>query len=192
MRGATDVTRQTHQILRLPRKMSTQHLAKICGKQLKRHFQCAADPRPFRDRSKQDPRPFREWTRPSSTRRATEVTFRAQDERYVLINATFRAPAIFPNFTKYCTCHEKWHLTFTKSCACHEKWHLTFTKYCTCHKKWHLTFTKYCACHEKWHVTFTKYCTCHEKWHLTFTKYCTCSYLTLLLLNDSITCLYYY
>ena len=24
----------------------------------------------------------------------------------------------------------------------------TFTKYCTCHEKWHLNFTKYCACHE--------------------------------------------
>ena len=44
MRGATNVTLQTHQILRLPRKMTTQHLAEICGKQLKRHFQCGADP----------------------------------------------------------------------------------------------------------------------------------------------------
>ena len=49
MRGETNVTLQTHQILRLPRKMTIQHLAEICGKQLKRHFQCAADPRPFRE-----------------------------------------------------------------------------------------------------------------------------------------------
>ena len=216
------VTLQTHQILRLPRKMTTQHLAEICGKQLKRHFQCAADPETvpsmIRAGSEQDPRPFREWTRPSATRRATEVTFRAQDEHFVLKNTTFRAPAIlFRNFTKYCACHEKWHWTFTKYCTCHEEWHLTFTKYCACHEKWHLTFTKYCACHEKWHVTFTKYCACHEKWHVTFTKYCTCHekwldlhevlhllsldstnttkqfyYLTLLLLSDSITWLYYY
>ena len=55
MRGATHVTIQTHQILRLPRKMTTQHLAEICGKQLKRHFQCAADPRPFRAWSENDP-----------------------------------------------------------------------------------------------------------------------------------------
>ena len=58
MRGATNVTIQTHQILRLPRKMTTQHLAEICGKQLKRHFQCAADPSMIRDRSENDPRPF--------------------------------------------------------------------------------------------------------------------------------------
>ena len=35
--------------------MTTQHLAKICGKQLKRHFQCAADPRPFRAGSESVP-----------------------------------------------------------------------------------------------------------------------------------------
>ena len=55
MRGATNVTLQTHQILRLPRKMTTQHLAKICGKQLKRHFQCAADPSRIRDGSETVP-----------------------------------------------------------------------------------------------------------------------------------------
>ena len=55
MRGATNVTLQTHQILRLPRKMTIQHLAEICWKQLKRHFQCAADPRPFREWSETVP-----------------------------------------------------------------------------------------------------------------------------------------
>ena len=84
--------------------------------------------------------------------------------------------------------------------TCHEKWHWTFTKYCTCHEKWHWTFTKYCTCHEKGHVTFTKCCTCHEKWHWTFTKYLNLllstitkrfCFLTLLLLSDFITWLYY-
>ena len=163
MRGATNVTLQTHHILRLPRKMTIQHLAEICGKQLKRHFQCAADPNMIRDRFRQ-----------SATRHATEVTFRAPEERFVLKNTTFRAPAIFPNLTKYCACHEKWHLNFTKYCAYHEKWHLNFTKYCAYHAKWHLNFTKYCAYHAKWHLNFTKYCAYHEKWHLTFTKYCAC------------------
>ena len=284
MRGATNVTLQTHQILRLPRKMTIQHLAEICGKQLKRHFQCAADPRPFREwsetvsvspqpatqqrllfalrtnglywkiqhfalrlsfqispstapttksntstspstapttqshtwtspstapttqsdtwtspstapitqsdtwtspstapttksdtwpspstapatqydshawssshmkrhfqcaekqmspskltkycachainhptsgrnlrktaetsfpmrgRSETVPRMIRDRFRQSATRHATEVTFRAPDERFVLKNTTFRAPAIFPNFTKYCAYHEK-------------------------------------------------------------------------------------
>ena len=58
MRGATNVTLQTHHILRLPRKMTIQHLTEICGKQLKRNFQCTADPRTFREWSEHDPRPF--------------------------------------------------------------------------------------------------------------------------------------
>ena len=58
MGGATNVTLQTHQILRLPRKMTIQHLAEIGGKQLKCHFQCAADPSMFRAWSDHDPRPF--------------------------------------------------------------------------------------------------------------------------------------
>ena len=55
MRGVTSVIVQTHQILRLPRKMTLQHFAKISRKQLKRHFQCGADPRPFRAGSELDP-----------------------------------------------------------------------------------------------------------------------------------------
>ena len=43
MRGATGITLQPHQILRLPRKIVFQNLRKICRKQLKRQFQCAAD-----------------------------------------------------------------------------------------------------------------------------------------------------
>ena len=48
MRGATSVTLQPHQILRLPRKMTFQNLRQICRKRPKCHFQCATDPRPFR------------------------------------------------------------------------------------------------------------------------------------------------
>ena len=44
MRGTTSVIVQTHQILRLPRKMTLQHFKEISGKQLKRHFKCGADP----------------------------------------------------------------------------------------------------------------------------------------------------
>ena len=69
-----------------------------------------------------DPTMIRAWNRHSATRLATEVTFRAHHEHFLLKNTTFRAPAIIPNFTQCCTCHEKWHLNFTKYCACHEKW----------------------------------------------------------------------
>ena len=140
MRGATSVTFQPHQILRLPRKMITQNLTEICWKQVKRHLN---------GRSEHDPSMIRAWTRRPATRRATEVTFRARHKHFVLKHATFRAPASFPNFARCCTCHEKWHLNFTKYCACHQKWLLSFTKYCACHEKSRLNLTKYCACHEK-------------------------------------------
>ena len=44
MRGTTGGILQHHQILRLPRKMTLQHFKEISRKQLKRHFQCGADP----------------------------------------------------------------------------------------------------------------------------------------------------
>ena len=122
MRRATCVIVQTHQILRLPRKMTVQNLKEICWKQLKRHFQCAADPTMIREWSDHDPSMIRPWNRPSATRLATEVPFHVHHEHFVLKNTTFRAPAIIPNFTEYCACHNKWHFNFTKYCACHEKW----------------------------------------------------------------------
>ena len=86
----------------------------------------------MRDRSELDPSWIREWNRHSATRLATEVTFHAQHEHFVLKNTTFRAPAIIPNFTEYCACHEKWHFNFTKYCACHAKW-LASLILMTCH-----------------------------------------------------------
>ena len=55
MRGATYVTLQPHQILRLPRKMTFQNLRQICWKRLKCHFQCAIDPTMIREWSDHDP-----------------------------------------------------------------------------------------------------------------------------------------
>ena len=101
MRGATEVTLQHHQILRLPRKMNLENFAEISPKQLKRHLQCGTGPTMIRA-----------WNRQSATRLATEVTFRARHEHFLLKNTTFRAPAIIPNFTKCCACHEKWHCNF--------------------------------------------------------------------------------
>ena len=146
MRAETNVTLQTHQILRLPRKMTIQHLQKFA----ENSWNVISNARPIRDRSETVPSMIRDRLRQSATRHATEVTFRAPDERFVLKNTTFRAPAIFPNFTKSCAYHAKWHLNFTKYCAYHENSHLNFTKYCAYHEKWHLTFTKYCACHTEW------------------------------------------
>ena len=113
-------------------------------------------------------RPIRAWSEhdptmnsSSRTRPVAEVTLRASETHFVLKITTFCAPAIYPNFTKYCACHEKWHSNITKCCACHEKWHSKITKCCACHEKWHSKITKYCAWHEKWHSKITKCCACH-------------------------------
>ena len=124
MRGATNVILQHHRILRLPRKMTLQNFHRNFSETHETSFT-------MRDQSDHDPRPIREWNRHTATRLATEVTFRAHHEHFLLKNTTFHAPAIIPNFTQCCTCHEKWHLNFTKYCACHEKWHLNVIKYCT-------------------------------------------------------------
>ena len=122
MRGTTDGILQHHRILRLPRKLTLETFTKISRKLLKRHLQCATDPSRIRAGSENDPTMIRPWNRHSATRLATEATFHAHHEHFVLKNTTFRAPAIIPNFTEYCACHEKWHFNFTKYCACHAKW----------------------------------------------------------------------
>ena len=143
------VTLELHQVLRLPRKMTRmldpRHIwnvisnarSNICHpptspntapvtqndhpKSDRNLLKTAETSFPMRGRSENDPSTVRDRFRQSATRRVTEVTFRAPDEHFVLKNTKFRAPAIFPNFTKYCAYHAKWHLNFTKYCAYHEK-----------------------------------------------------------------------
>ena len=59
MRRATVHTLRPHQILRLPRKMTIQHLTEITWEQLKRHLQCATDPSMIRAWSENGPRMIR-------------------------------------------------------------------------------------------------------------------------------------
>ena len=54
MRGTTGGILQHHQVLRLPRKMTLQHFKEISQTQLKRHFQCGADPSMIRAGSEQE------------------------------------------------------------------------------------------------------------------------------------------
>ena len=89
--------------------IALQNLREICRKRLKRHLQW---------------RTIREWSDHDPTMNSSSRTrpFRASETHFVLKITTFHAPAIYPDFTKYCTCHEKWHCKITKYCACHEKW----------------------------------------------------------------------
>ena len=111
MRGATGVIHQRHQMLRLPRKMTVQNLRKTLWKQLKWQLQCGDD-------STMNP----SMNSSSRTRPFAEVPFRTSETHFVLKITTFRAPAIYPDFTEYCACHKKWHSKITKYCSCHAKW----------------------------------------------------------------------
>ena len=76
MRGATGVTIQPHQILRLPRKMTLQDFKENLQKQVKRHFQCGADPsmiRAWSDHENANRNPPRKWGYFSSSPRAFSI-----------------------------------------------------------------------------------------------------------------------
>ena len=88
---------------------------------------------------------------------------RAYSATHFVLNITiFRAAAIYPKFTKYCACHEKWHSNITKCCACHLEWlswlmpvahETSFTIYnAQGIRTSPSNVTKYCACHVKWHA----------------------------------------
>ena len=79
------------------------------------------------------------WTRPFA-----ELTFPPSATHFVLKITTFRAPAIYPNLTEYCACHEKWF-----------SWLIIVTQETTFTMRGatgviHCNVTKYFACQEKW------------------------------------------
>ena len=150
MRGATGLTLQRHQIVHLPRKMTlmidphdtwnviynvrsnrhhpptspntapaTQNCIpkskRNCPKTVEVSFTMAddfaVDPTMIRTRSEMIRAcPF------------AKLTFPPSATHFVLKITTFRAPAIYPDFTEYFACHKKWPSKITKYCACHEKW----------------------------------------------------------------------
>ena len=69
-----------------------------------------------------DPNMVRPWNCKIEPVRSQSLGFSSSAKHFVLKITTFRAPAIYPDFTKCCTCHEKWHYKITKYCICHEKW----------------------------------------------------------------------
>ena len=119
MRGVTSVIVQTHQILRLPRKMNLMidpcHTWNSIYNARSNKCHCPNSPNtapatqndspkfcknfsktaetsfPMRGRSEHDPSRIREWNRHSATRLASEVTFHAHHEHFVLKNTSSTA-----------------------------------------------------------------------------------------------------
>ena len=138
VRGATGVTIQPHQILRLPRKIALQNFWQNLWKQMKRHFQCGDDPRmirPWSDHKNANRNPPRKWGYFSSSPGAFSIV-KYNDLHQVLhlpqkvtldLHQVSIAPATksdtrtspstapatksdtWPSPSKYCTCHQKWH-----------------------------------------------------------------------------------
>ena len=169
VRGATGVTIQPHQMLRLSRRkthmLNPHHISNLiynarsnrchpptspnaapATKNDTAKFQrkCAKTGEtsfPMRGRSDHDPRMIRAWSE-------NDPSMKTQTATRLATEVTFR-PHHEHFLLKNTTFRAQSHIqTFTKYCACHEKCHFNVTKYCACHEKWHLNFTKYCACQQ--------------------------------------------
>ena len=144
------MTLELHQILRLPRKMTvmtdprhiwnaiynarnnrshpptspnTAPATQNDSPTFQRNFSKTAETSfPMRGRSENDPSMIRATSEQETVRRNPPRN-RGDFSRshFLLKNTTFRAPAIIPNFTEYCACHEKWQFNIPKYCACHAK-----------------------------------------------------------------------
>ena len=150
MRGASTVSLQPHQILRLPRNINLmidpRHIWNVIYNARSNTGYCPTSPNTapatkfwvqdvsgkslncFRQ-YKDDSSMIRAWSEhdpkiksSSCTRRFGDLTRPILETHFVWKNTTFRAPAISQNCTKCCACHEKSHSNFTKYCACHAKW----------------------------------------------------------------------
>ena len=99
MRGATGVTIQPHQILRLPRKMTLQDFRENLQKQVKRHFQCGDDPRMIR--------PWSDETANRNPPRKWGLLFEVPSIIFYCKIQRFRAQSYIQTFTKCCACHKK-------------------------------------------------------------------------------------
>ena len=115
MRGATGVTIQPHQILRLPPKMTLQDFRENLQKQVKRHFQCGGDPRMIRPWSENETVSPQPASQPRLLFELTTSIFYCKIQRFAP-NLTFKhSPSAAPatksqqvsrsNLTKYCACH---------------------------------------------------------------------------------------
>ena len=190
MRGATCVIVQTHQILRLPRKMTVPNLKEICWKRMKRHFQCAADPTMIRPWSEHDPTMIRAWSEHDPTMKPSVRNpprnrgyFSRPPRAFCIENYNISRSGYHSKFHRILRLPRKVPVQHHQILRLPRKVTLIIdpnspnaapaTKSDTDH--WS-KLTKCCACHEKWHFNFTKYCACH--WAMTWRHLFDTYYLT--------------
>ena len=187
MRGATAVTIQLHQILRLSRKMTRQNFKENVQKQVKRHFQCGDDPRMIRPWSDHDPRMIRPWKRKPQP--ASQVRLLFELPRSIFYckiqrfepNLTFKhspsaAPAPKSNTwpspnTAPTTKSNTWTSPNTAPTTKSNTWTSPSTAPATksdthSSSSWHMKPHLQCAEQPMSPSKLTKYCACHAKWPL--------------------------
>ena len=148
MRGATGLTIQPHQILRLPRKMTLQDFRKNLQKQVKRHFQCGDDPsmiRAWSDHENENRNPPRKWGYFSSSPGA-----------FSIVKHNVSSPILHSNI------HQVLRLPQKVTLDLHQILPLPRKVTLEPHMKRHLQ----CAEQQMSRSNRTKYCACHEKWVL--------------------------
>ena len=187
VRGATGVTIQPHQILRLPRKIALQNFWQNLWKQMKRHFQCGDDPRMIREWSEHDPSMIRPWKRKPQP--ASQVRLLFELPRSIFYckiqrfepNLTFKhspsaAPATKSNTwpppnTAPTTKSNTWTSPNTAPTTKSNTWTspsiAPATKSDThSSSSWHMKPHLQCAEQPMSPSKLTKYCACHAKWPL--------------------------
>ena len=197
VRGATGVTIQPHQILRLPRKIALQNFWQNLWKQMKRHFQCGDDPRMIRPWSEHDPTMIRPWKRkpqPASQPRLlfelTTSIFYWKIQRFAP-NLTFKhspsaAPATKSNTwtspsTAPATKSNTWTSPSTAPATKCDTWtspNAAPTTKSNTHSSsaWHMKPHLQCAEQSMSSYKLTKYCACHAKWPLNVWQKCAENY----------------
>ena len=186
MRGATGVTIQPHQILRLPRKMTLQDFKENLQKQVKRHFQCGDDPSMIWEWSENDPRMIRPWKRKPQPASPPRLLFELTTSifywkiQHFAPNLTFKpspntAPATKSNTTTSrsiapATKSDTWTSPSTAPATKSDTWTSPNTAPDTKNDSYAWSSLQMkphfqCAEQQVSLSNLTKYCACHEKWH---------------------------
>ena len=147
---------------------------KLSQKFLENSWNVVYNARPIRAGSENDPSRIRPWNRPSATRLASEVTFRARHKHYTEkynisrsgYHSKFHRILRLPRKVTV-QHHQILRLHATQS-DCHD-WSLSHIKrYLQCAEQQMASsnITEYCACHANWLETFTKISRKQLKRHL--------------------------
>ena len=158
MRGATGITLQPHQILRLQRKIAFQNRSQIVRRQMNCHLQCATDANVIRPWSDHDPSMIRPWTRHLAPARSPSLLFALRRrvlywklQHFALWLSTQISPNTAPatksdiptspnavpatkSHNTMCDTHD---MERQLQCAEQQDSPSKLTKYCACHVNWH-------------------------------------------------------